>query len=47
MITLSKSLFGVSLSEPDINDTAMSVIYGICMYVCMYVWYVRHLRATS
>ena len=30
-------VIGASLSEPHINGTAMRAIYGICMYVYMYI----------
>ena len=34
-------IIGASLSEPHINGTAMRAIYGICIYVYMYICMVR------
>ena len=37
-----KHLVGASLSEPHIDEYN---VHNICMFVCLYVWYVRHLCA--
>ena len=36
--TKFSNLIGASLSEPHINGTAMRAIYGICIYVYMYIY---------
>ena len=39
--TVAREIIGASLSEPHINGTAMRAIYGICIYVYMYICMVR------
>ena len=41
-------VIGASLSEPHINGTAMRAIYGICIYVYMYICiYICMVRPSS
>ena len=43
--TFMRELFiGASLSEPHINGTAMRAIYGICIYVYMYICIIYMVR---